>query len=117
MLADQERAGLRLIRARRRAVWIAWLGIVPAAAMVAEIASRSFSNRVLITEAGLSAIFLTWIGAIVASSFVRCPRCQKFFYRVTQRRQFPLSLASHWNPWRRSCGNCGLSLDELESED
>jgi len=99
------------MQARKRAVWIAWLGMVPVF-LIAAIASHLWlSEQPFIPFAAIAASFVTWMVVVWRNGHVRYPRCGESFYQVRRGWGSP---TTHWNPWRRACGQCGLSLDELE---
>jgi ribosomal protein S27AE len=93
-------------------VWIVWLGGPLAFLMVALANHRWLSDRPFLPFAAIVCFVVTWIVVVRRNNRARCPRCGGSFYLV---RHGPESPTSHWNPWRRACGQCGLSLNELKN--
>lgn len=102
-LDRSERDGIRAIKKRRRLVWMVWLFTIPVFGLLAVL---GIWRSETLTVAFMVGWFTLWIFAVFRSNYVRCPRCAALFNR------------GRWtfNPWRQSCGNCGLPLTETQPQ-
>lgn len=94
-ITDAERQGLARIAQRRRWVWYVFIAFVPVVALAALVGGPDALNTV-----GFAVLAL-WAVIVALSGFARCPRCANIFSMGN-------GIA---NPWRRTCGNCGLALE------
>jgi hypothetical protein len=91
------------IRTRRRLLTsLLWL-FVPVVGVFGYLTSESAAVLLAVVWAG----FILVIRLFVVRS--RCPRCGQRFHRVGTRALGGQSRVG-WNPWTKSCGNCGLDL-------
>lgn len=95
MTTEAEEAGIHRIRQRRSWVWYVLFSFLPAIGLALLFGGATAAN--LIGYLWLAA----WAVVVAFSGFSRCPRCGHVF-------SIGNGIA---NPWRRSCGNCGLSID------
>jgi hypothetical protein len=102
-LKRSERDSTRAIKSRRRLVWIVWLSTIPVFGLVGVL---GIWRSQTLTVAFMVGWFTLSIFAVFRSNYVRCPRCAKLFNRSR----------STFNPWRQSCGNCGLPLTETQPQ-
>jgi len=101
--AQEIEAGLNLIRARRKRMWLIFFGYIPfmvvAVNMIALVTGSPH-----VPESAVVILFvaygIVWLGSGSAVSFSNCPRCHSSFFVGS------MSI----NPFASKCGNCGLSL-------
>ena len=99
-MTNTEREGLQRILLRRRWVWHAWLAFLPGGALVSAIVIAAGGGEAQL-EIGAAIFLVAWGFVIVRAGFARCPRCRRFFNEGRR---------GGWNPYRQSCGHCGLPL-------
>lgn len=97
------RLGLDVIRRRKRWTWLAlagWgLSVLPCLALVP---TPALDDAFLLCSVPF-AVAQAWMG------WSACPRCgYPFFFDHPPRRWYESERVA---PWRRSCVNCGLSMD------
>jgi hypothetical protein len=100
-ISDHKRyaEGLADIRRRRRLLWVAFVGYIPAVMVLTPLVqSIARPNNALLI------VVVSWMALFVVAGFridwARCPRCGKHFHATVL-----------WhNPWARRCLHCGLHV-------
>lgn len=98
MSTAEEARGLERIRVRRQRAWLATLALFIVPILAALLIGRE------VFQLAAVASLVAWAGLSWFAAGSRCPRCGKLFCFNDE------SLVV--NPWRRSCGHCGLMLGE-----